>query len=139
MNIGIISFISAVIGGFIQSWISHNFTNKEITLNKQREAYAEYLDALQNNINSQNDGVVFENFQKATNRVLLFASKNTARLINNYFSSVTTIDEHSLTADEHKQAHDKIFKSMRTDLKLSNKNIGICSLSRHEPLLRKIK
>lgn len=132
----IISFFSAALGGFIQSWISHNFTNKEITLEKQREAYAEYLEALQNNINRQDDAA-FECFQKATNKVLLFASDKTAKLINDYFSNSTTIGTHSLTAEKHQEAHNNIFKSMRDDLALSNNDIGICALRRHDPSLKK--
>lgn len=132
----IISFFSAALGGLIQSWISHNFTNKELILNKQREAYAEYLDILQNYINKSEDSIAFENFQKATNKVLLFASDETAKLINQYFSDSTTIREHSLTAEEHQQSHDKIFKSMRNDLCLPNSNIGICSLKRYDPSLK---
>lgn len=133
--IAVISFASAIIGGIIQSWVSHKFTNKEVTLDKQREAYADYLDALQNNINKSNDAISFENFQKATNKVLLFASNKTAKLINKYFSDSTTIGDNTLTAEEHKKAHDEIFRSMRSDLNLSNKNIGTCSLSRHDPSL----
>ena len=132
-----ISFFSAILGGFIQSWISHNFTNKEVTLDKQREAYTEYLEALQNNINKQ-DSMAFECFQKATNKVLLFASDKTAKLINDYFSNSTTIGEDSLTAEKHQEAHDSIFKSMRDDLGLSNDDIGICALRRHDPSLKKI-
>ena len=134
----IISFFSAVLGGFIQSWVSHNFTNKKVTLDKQREAYAEYLEALQNNINKQDDNTAFECFQKATNKVLLFASDKTAKLINDYFSDSTTIGEHNLTAEQHQQAHNDIFKSMRDDLGLSNDDIGICALRRHDPSLKKI-
>ena len=121
----------------IQSWISHKFTNEEVTLNRQREAYADYLDALQNNINKSNDAISFENFQKATNKVLLFASNETAKLINKYFSDSTTIGDHTLTAEEHQKAHNEIFISMRNDLNLSNKDIGTCSLSRHDPSLKR--
>lgn len=133
--IALFSFVSAIIGGLIQSWISHKFTNKEVTLDKQREAYAEYLCFLQDYINKSDDNVAFENFQKATNKVLLFASDKTARLINQYFSDSTTIGNHSLTKEEHQLTHNKIFESMRDDLTLSNECIGICSLSRYDPSL----
>lgn len=136
MNNLFLSFITALIGGYIGFF----FSNKSYVKEKQREAYAEYLDALQNYLNTLEEDApfdVFSSFQKATNKVLLFAGHKTAEKVNNYFDDCTTRGKRTLSAEEHKNAHDMIFKAMRKELGLSNKKIGTCSISRYDPQAKK--
>ena len=131
-----LSFITAFIGGYIGFF----FSNKGYIKEKQREAYAEYLDALQNYINTSGKDTpfdVFSSFQKATNKVLLFSDHKTAEKVNNYFDCCTTRGGKSLSKEEHQEAQDMIFKAMRKELGLSNKKIGTCSISRYDPQAKK--
>lgn len=122
----------ALLGGCI----GYFFSNKKYVNEKQREAYAEYLDALQNYINTP-EKKEFSAFQKATNKVLLFADDKIAEKVNNYFDDCTTRGKRTLSAEEHKNVHDMIFKAMRKELGLSNKKIGTCSISKYDPQAKK--
>lgn len=116
-----------VIAILLTAIITYLFTKKKMDLSDKRKAYSEYLIALQNYINN-ND---FTTFQIATNNILLFASENTAKLVNKYFANATTLNKDSLSSDEHKKAHDEIIKSMRKDLGFIKNKIGECSLYRY--------
>ena len=108
--------------------VTYFFTKKQMDLSDKRKAYSEYLIALQNYINNNQ----FTLFQEATNNMLLFASEKTAKLVNEYFANASTLNKGSLSANEHKKAHDEIIKSMRKDLGFIKNKIGECSLYKYD-------
>lgn len=108
--------------------VTYFFTRKQMDMSDKRKAYSEYLIGLQNYINNSD----FKLFQEVTNKMILFASERTAKLVNQYFIDASTKSGTSLSAQEHENAHNEIIKSMRRDLGFIKNNIGQCALYRYD-------
>ena len=122
-----------VITMLLTALVTYFFTRKQMDMSDKRKAYSEYLIGLQNYINNAD----FKLFQEVTNKMLLFASERTAKLVNQYFIYASTKSSISLSAKEHEKAHDEIIKSMRRDLGFIKNNVGRCALYRYDESMAK--
>lgn len=122
---------SACIGALIPSVTSYGLARmnnkKDLsskTIENQRNTYKNLIVAIQAMMNESNENN-FNVFQSAVNDVLLFAGKNTANKVSNYYHNIVNLQNKGtgLNAKQHQQYQKDIINSMRKDLGICNEEI----------------
>lgn len=129
----IIASASALLGGTIPALFTYMSKKKDYNYQKEQELnrtlmneYVEYIQAMQNFMNSENSTECFLVYQNAINKVLLLAKEDTANIINEYFQCMIKSFKGVcvLTQDDNMRYHTAIINSMRKDLAISKNSIN---------------
>ena len=115
---------SACLGALIPSLTSYGLARlnnkKELsmkTTDVQRNKYKELIAAIQAMMNNSSE-TNFCNLQNAVNDVLLFAGKDTAKIVSSYYHSIVELQNAGtgLNPQQHQKFQMDIINAMRKDL-----------------------
>lgn len=132
---------SALLGSLIPAifnylGIKRELKNSNISkLNElKRNEFVNYLSALQAMINN-GDESSFNSFQNSTNKLIVYADKELAKLVNDYLQTmvVRTNSGKSLTEDENIGFQTRIVNEMRKEIGITDGGINQVSLIRAFP------
>lgn len=132
---------AALSGAFIPAIFSYLGIKRELKnsnsskLNDiRRQEYVNYLAALQKLINNSNE-TNFISLQNSTNKLILYADKKLARLVNEYLQTIVerTNAGNSISLKENNDYQTRIVNEMRVEIGITDGDLHQVSLVRAFP------
>lgn len=129
----VLSAVSAVLGAALTAFFAYRFEIQKSKFEKQRDAYFEFIVALQSVMNNDKDST--KKLLDSRNKVMVYGSEETLRYVDNYIIEVIGESQKKgilPTKEIHENSQTKIIKAMRKDLKLSSSGLDKIILIRYD-------